>query len=326
VNASELAFLALGLLLGAAAGAALIVVLSSRPPRREIKVTVTRDAVPRRSTTLSSDAFVTSPGEPARGGPGDRRTVDRDEGRTWFSTAPTTGLAPRGGPPGGPPGPAPDRTAVPSRPDRVGIAIHPEPDPGLEVLRTYPAGGPALMRILRGDHRAMLELVDSMAGHESQLRREWELLLSGLADGLRKVAVEEGAIDFPLGTAFWDTFTVEQCRAITLALASMGFHYDGHDGWLEGRVPAYRDLAQALADVGVEPRRVRAWPNQAEIGALFVGARPAADEMVAATAPTLDAAHIRELLGSRADGLAGLWLAWESVRPMLLAEGRTTSS
>ena len=75
MTASELAFLALGLLLGAATGAAMIVVLGSRSPRREIRVTVTRDALPRRSETLSQDAFVTSPAEPARGGPGDRERV-----------------------------------------------------------------------------------------------------------------------------------------------------------------------------------------------------------------------------------------------------------
>jgi hypothetical protein len=78
VTASELAFLGLGLLLGAAMGAALIVALNSRSPRREIRVTVTRDALPRRSETLSQDAFVTTASEPARGGPGDRRWFDRD--------------------------------------------------------------------------------------------------------------------------------------------------------------------------------------------------------------------------------------------------------
>src|SRR5215203_1397244 len=70
--------MALGLLLGAATGAALIVFAGTRLPRREIRVTVTRDAVPRRSETLSQDAFVTSAAEPARGGPGDRRATDRN--------------------------------------------------------------------------------------------------------------------------------------------------------------------------------------------------------------------------------------------------------
>jgi hypothetical protein len=133
-------------------------------------------------------------------------------------------------------------------------------------------------------------------------------------------AVIESVIDFPMGTAFWDTFTVEQCRHIVTALASMGFRYDGRSGWLDGRVPAYRDLAQALADIGVDPRRVRAWPTQHEISALFVGARPASEELIAAAGPDYAADNVRALLGERGPELANLWLAWDVVRPALLAE------
>ena len=97
MTASEFAFLALGLVLGIASGSALVVVLGSRPPAREVKVTVGHDAVPRRAATLSSDAF-TAHGEPARGGPADRRRLDRD--------------APGGDPPPGPQG-LPGLTGVP---------------------------------------------------------------------------------------------------------------------------------------------------------------------------------------------------------------------
>ena len=75
---SELAFLALGLALGVAAGAAVVVILRTHPSPHEVKVTVARDAVPRRPATLSMDAFSSSPGEVARGGPADRRAHDRD--------------------------------------------------------------------------------------------------------------------------------------------------------------------------------------------------------------------------------------------------------
>ena len=59
MSASEFAFLALGLALGVAAGAALLEVLRARPPaRREVRLTVTRDSVPRRrSATLATDPF-----------------------------------------------------------------------------------------------------------------------------------------------------------------------------------------------------------------------------------------------------------------------------
>ena len=74
---SEFAFLAMGLVLGIAAGAALILIVRSRRPNaREVRVTMTADAVPRRrAATLANDAFAEARGsaEPARGGPADRR-------------------------------------------------------------------------------------------------------------------------------------------------------------------------------------------------------------------------------------------------------------
>ena len=76
MTASEFVFLALGLVLGVAAGAALIEILRSRPPApREVRVTVAPDSVPRRrSSTLADDAFAAiQSAEPARGGPADRR-------------------------------------------------------------------------------------------------------------------------------------------------------------------------------------------------------------------------------------------------------------
>jgi len=336
VTASELAFLALGLLLGAAAGAALIVVLGSRPARREIRVTVTRDAVPRRSQTLSADAFVTFPGEPARGGPGDRRTVDRERDP---AAAPLPERLPALVPvmavsTSRPPAaatadgvmPAPDRTIVPSAappaPAPVGIAIHPEPDPTLAAVLVPAAGGPALKRMLRGDHRAMVEVVDAVAGTESRRRRDWEVLLGSLVEAMAHAAVAESVIDFPMGTAFWDSFTVEQCRRVVAALASMGYRYDGDSGWVDQRLPSYRDLTQALADIGVDPRRLRAWPNQSDIASLFVGARPAPEELLAAAGPEYAAADVRALLGERGAGLSDLWLAWEAVGPLLFRDPR----
>ncbi len=76
VTASEFVFLALGLVLGVAAGAALVEILRARPPApREVRVTVSPDVVPRRrSATLADDAFGgIHAAEPARGGPADRR-------------------------------------------------------------------------------------------------------------------------------------------------------------------------------------------------------------------------------------------------------------
>jgi hypothetical protein len=324
VTASELAFLALGILLGATTGAAFLLVLGSRPGRREILVTVTRDAVPRRSETLSQDAFLTSPAEPARGGPGDRRSLDRPGGNpvpgvpTWQpATPPAQSRAATGD---DRPEPQPNRTIVPSPASSVAIAIEPEVDRELDEVRRRTANGSRLERILRGEHRAMVEVVDALAGADNRQRRNWELLLGGLVESMADIAVSESVIDFPMGTAFWDTFTVEQCRRVVASLASMGYRYDGQAGWADSRVPAYRVLTQALADIGMEPRRIRAWPNQSEIATLFTGARPAPEELLAAAGPDYTADDMRALLGDHAAALGDLWDTWEAIKPALLAE------
>jgi len=159
VTPIEFAFLALGLVLGVAGGAAMVVVFRSHPSPHEVKVTVARDAVPRRAATLSIDAFH-SPGEVARGGPADRRSHDRDfpatndpprlsdmlNARTSvLETAPIgSGLAL----PAEPVAPLPRakmdlpktlRVGLPLSDemddDPFGIRIAPEPDPDLAALR-----------------------------------------------------------------------------------------------------------------------------------------------------------------------------------------------
>jgi hypothetical protein len=104
VTASEFAFLALGLVLGVASGAALVEVLRARPlGGREIRVTVAPNSIhPRRAATLADDAFSDGAAGPAAGGPGDRRwndadaapTDDTDPGRRTDDRSPD--LAPHG--------------------------------------------------------------------------------------------------------------------------------------------------------------------------------------------------------------------------------------
>ncbi len=48
MTVSEFTFLALGLVLGVASGVALVEIIRARPPaRREVRVTVAQDAIPR---------------------------------------------------------------------------------------------------------------------------------------------------------------------------------------------------------------------------------------------------------------------------------------
>ncbi len=80
MTASEFAFLALGLVLGGASGAALVEVLRSRPPApREVRVTVAPNSIrARRAATLANETLDPAAGGPATGGPGDRRWTDID--------------------------------------------------------------------------------------------------------------------------------------------------------------------------------------------------------------------------------------------------------
>jgi hypothetical protein len=124
VTASEFAFLALGLVLGIATGAALSMVIRARPPApREIRVTVSPDAVPRRPpATLSG---LVPPGSPtmavaARGGPADPAILAAEDAR---SRTPVRSV-PSGRPP-------------------VAIPIHPELDVTAASLDEAASAAPA---------------------------------------------------------------------------------------------------------------------------------------------------------------------------------------
>lgn len=374
MSPNEFAFLALGLVLGAAVGASLVIIIRSRPVMREVRLTVEHAAVPRRSTTLSSDAFQGAAGEVARGGPADRRAVDRDYPAT--SDGPAVEVA-AGGPawPPGPVAPPPwTRTTVryAAAPNvghgarasaiaaPVGIPIVGEPDRDLASLRAQvavaaeraagtghltatallerraavigmrpepddrpedvvlPAGLSPIGALLRGHHPTLVLLTRAIAGDDVVERRRWGALLVILADGLRDAAIRAGVLAFPADHPFWATFTVEEARRIAAALASTGHRFDGRGGWADDRIPLHRDLTIAVADAGLEPGRIRHWPDAEATRTMLDGTRVAAEEFVAERAPTLDVEVLRLLLGSRAISLGPLWADWYRARPVLL--------
>jgi hypothetical protein len=340
VTASEFAFLAFGFVFGTATGVALAFVLRVAPPAREVRLTVSHDAVPRRASTLASDAFVTAPAEPARGGPADRRMHDRldAEPRVEPGPRPAPGFAAT------PAGVPVMRTPVPSvlpapaalgeasfAAGRAAVAVTTLERPSVPVTEPVPhapiptpaeradEGAPAFVRMLHGDHRAMLAVVDRLAGEDGDARRAWQNDLTALVEATVARTLDLGVLVFPLGNAFWDGFTVEQCREIAGSLAARGYAFDGQGGWADGMAPGYRELTVAVADAGLDPRRIRAWPNSTEIASLYRGARIAPEELLLQRAPGLDAGDLRELLGSRGDELIRAWGAWDRVRPLLLA-------
>ncbi len=365
--AIEFAFLALGLVVGVASGAVLVMLLGRRKPERHVRLTVSHDAVPRRGATLSTDAFSNAAAEPARGGPADRRRLDRPEGHdehvhgqpaSHSDSAPNPARGRFG-----------IRTTVPfgtPAATSVGITIEPERDPALDALRVKaaqaaaklyradlpspalaeslmePQGAvaiatapvavmapaelemkpdttPALIRILRGDHQTLYAITATLAGQEADERRAWETAVRSMTSAIVDRAIGEGWLDFPTGNAFWDTFTVTQCRAIAGALAASGHRFDGIDGWTDGRIPNYRDLTIAVADAALEPRRIRAWPTQEEIDDLYIEVTAAPDEFLATNAPELGLEEIQALVGLGGPELARLWADWDRVREVFVS-------
>lgn len=370
--ASEVAFLSLGLLLGVAGGAVLVMILGGRQPSREVRLTVGHDAIPRRASTLSSDAFVTSQGEPARGGPADRRMLDREHlvdttGAAVMDTRPmlgfeigtpvpsaVTSFAPLGG--SGMPERDPQVDAIrvraaieaermyradlptaaallDARAEAPAVAVAEAPAmPNaeaamLDIAAREPVDSvevsadpadpidqtPALTRILRGDHRALFATVSVLAGADAAERRPWQAAVLSVTQAIMARTIASGWLDVPVGNPFWDTFTLEQCRQIAGGLAATGHRFDGVDGWEDERVPNYRDLTNAVANAGIEPRRIRAWPTQREIADLYREVTAAPDEYLATYAPNLDLAEMHALVGIGGPERARLWENWDRV-------------
>jgi hypothetical protein len=64
--------------------------------------------------------------------------------------------------------------------------------------------------------------------------------------------------------------------------------------------------------------RIRRWPSEAEMPALFRDVRVDAGRHLAEAAGGLTMGEMVDLLGRRAEPLAELWNAWGRVRPILL--------
>jgi len=221
---------------------------------------------------------------------------------------------------------APSEPASKRRPRTGPTIAPPAPAPVSELAMDDEMGGRAgrdalLLRILRGERDAMQHAVARLAADDAASAPRWQNLVSGLADALVARSIEATAFDFPLDHFFWGGFSQAQNRDIAAGLSSMGFRFDGFGGWVDDRVPSQRDLSLATGYAGLDPMRIRHWPNEPEMQALLAGVRVAADEYVAAAAGGLTLGELITLLGRRADPLTELWNAWGTVRPVLLEGG-----
>ena len=206
-------------------------------------------------------------------------------------------------PPGQVPAPTPRRLAAePDGPELLGAA-------GEDV---------AILRLLRGDRTAMRAIVDRLAGDDPDEQRHWQLLVSDLVDALVARAIDAAALSFPTEHVFWGPYTQSQCSEIAAALAALGYRFDGLGGFADGRVPSQRDLSLAIGYAGEDPMRVRRWPSEADMPALFRDVRVDAGRHLADAAGGLTMGEMIDMLGRRAEPLAELWNAWGRVRPLLL--------
>jgi len=180
-------------------------------------------------------------------------------------------------------------------------------------------GEPAILRILRGDRAALQAIATALADGDAAEQRRWTIALSGLVEAIVARAIEASALDFPTEHPFWGPFTRSQNRDIAAALSALGYRYDGLGGWLDGRVPSQRDLSLAVGYAGLDPMRIRHWPNEAEMIDLFRDVTVAADEYLGGAAGGLTLGELVTVLGLRADALTDLWNEWGRVRPLLLA-------
>ena len=166
----------------------------------------------------------------------------------------------------------------------------------------------------------MTTLVAALADDDADERRRWQLLMTGLIEAIVADAIEASALEFPGDHVFWGAFEQTQNRDIVHALSSLGYRFDGLGGWMDERYPSQRDLSLALGYAGLDPMRVRHWPNEETTIALFHDVSVSADEYLAGVAGDLTLAEMVTMLGRRADGLAEIWNHWGKIRPLLLDE------
>jgi hypothetical protein len=192
------------------------------------------------------------------------------------------------------------------------------PEEALGVALTG-GGEPRIFRLLRGEPEALDTLVARLADDREEQGR-WKLAVGGLLEAILTDATEQAYLRFPPDHQFWGPQTLQQNRDITKALGSLGYRFDGVGGWLDERTPTQRELSLAFSYAGLDPMRVRHWPNEQQTRDLLAEVEVAADEYLAGVAGDLTLAEMVEMLGRRADNLVDLWNNWGRVRPLLLEE------
>ena len=183
------------------------------------------------------------------------------------------------------------------------------------------AGQSAILRLVRGDRTALDRVVAAVAGTDAGAVADWQIRITALSDAIVARAIEAGYLTLPEDHPFWGLFSGKEQREIIEALSALGFRFDGLGGFADGRVPATRDLSLAVGYAGLDRMRIRTWPRDAEIAALYSDASVAADAWLIWAANDLELGTLTSALGPRAVELGPIWDAWGRVRPALVAVG-----
>jgi len=181
------------------------------------------------------------------------------------------------------------------------------------------AGQSAILRLVRGDRAALDRVVAAVAGSDAAAVADWQIRITALSDAIVARAIEAGYLTLPEDHPFWGLFSDKEQREIIEALSALGFRFDGLGGFADGRVPATRDLSLAVGYAGLDRMRIRTWPRDAEIAALYSDASVAADTWLIWAANDLELGTLTSALGPRAVELGPIWDAWGRVRPALVA-------
>lgn len=180
---------------------------------------------------------------------------------------------------------------------------------------------PQIVRLLHGDEGARERIVLAFAGPDPDQQRGAQIWLSELIDAILASSIEAAVLDFPDEHPFWSGFDRSQSRDIVVALASLGYRFDGLGGFVAERVPSLRDLSLAVGYAALDPLRIRHWPTATEMPDLFREVTVAADEFLVTRAPDLELSEMVGALGRRSERLAELWNRWGRLRPLLLETG-----
>ena len=182
------------------------------------------------------------------------------------------------------------------------------------------ARAPVILRVLRGDAAAREQLVASLSAGDPTATAAWHVRVAKFVDAVTARAIEDGYLDTDEEHPFWRLFGGTEQQEIVQALSALGFRFDGMRGFTDERVPSARDLSLAVGYAGIDRMRIRVWPGEAALAALYDGATVRADLWLAMQADDLSLARVEAALGARAAGLAELWDAWGRVRPAMLEE------